>query len=438
MRKRLSSTWFQLGCLCLYQLAFFVFFLVAMVWRIVLDPRYRRGMRQRLGFVPRSRGDRPVVWIHGVSVGEVKAAGSLIKQLQEQYPELELVISSTTPTGFNLAQQLHLNLQVILYPLDLLPCPAIALGRINPACVLLMELEVWPAFLHTAARRGAHIVVINGRISEQSFKGYRLARHFLPQLNYIERYCMQDDVYRRRLLDLDVAAECTRVTGNLKYDNVILKEPSAEVRRLRTWLQGDAGMVLVCGSTHGEEDVWLVGAAREVQKNLGQSIRVVVAPRHPERVPSVRESFAKHGYANVLWSEGGPDHGALPEDAVLIVDTIGQLEALYGAADVAFIGGSLVPRGGQNMVEAAAQGIAVLFGPNVSNFRKDVQMLLQAEAVCQISGLAELRPQLESLFGDAELRARLGERAVALIQRNQGSTNRTMEMLREILAQVQA
>jgi 3-deoxy-D-manno-octulosonic-acid transferase len=296
-------------------------------------------------------------------------------------------------------------------------------------CVLLMELEVWPNFLHAASGLRIPVAVINGRISEQSFRGYRMARALLPQFHLIELYCMQDEVYRQRLLDLNVDADRAIVTGNMKYDNVHLEAISADSERLRVWLSPDQRPVIVCGSTHADEEYWLAHHVAEAARSLGQRIRTVIAPRHPERAPGVRDSLAAAGFNCVMWSQLMHTLAPLADGDVIIVDTIGHLETFYATCDVAFIGGSLVPRGGQNMMEAAAMGKAVMFGPHISNFRKDVEQLLAEDAACQVDGRADLSAKLADLLRHPEQRERLGARAVALIQRNQGSTARTLERL---------
>lgn len=423
----------SLASLVLYQLVYLVVFCGYVLWRFLLDARYRRGFGERLGFLPRSSGERPVIWIHGVSVGEVKAAGNLIARLREEHPEFELLISATTPTGHALARQLHPDLRVVYYPFDLGFGPWLALRRIRPACVLLMELEIWPNFLQVAGWLEIPVAVINGRISEQSFRGYRLARAILPQFHLIERYCMQNGTYRQRLLDLQVRAEAIHITGNMKYDNVQLQRVPEGSERLRAWLGPGARPVLVCGSTHGDEDRQLYEVVRAVSAQLQQAVRLVLAPRHPERCAAVIDELTEAGARCLRWSEAQDQRPELV-DEVVIVDTIGHLETFYGACDVAFIGGSLVPRGGQNMVEAAALGKAVVFGPHTSNFRKDVQLLREAQAVVQVGDAGELQEVLVRLFGDPAERQALGEAAVAVIADNRGSTERTLESLRPLLS----
>ncbi len=404
-----------------------------LLWRIISNPSYRRGLRERTGRVPRSARTRRVVWIHGVSVGEVKAAGTLIRALQREYPELELVLSSTTPTGHAQARKLHPELRVIFYPLDFGGFPARALDRIAPTCVLLMELEIWPNFLRAAARRGVPVAVINGRISARSFRGYRLVRGFLPQLGLIESFCVQDDAYRRRLLDLGVAESSIHVTGNMKYDGVLLKAPPPESERLRSWLAADGRLVLVCGSTHADEEIWLAGIAREVARQLGAPLRLVVAPRHPERGSAIRERWQADGIPSVAWSQIGSGLPHLQDATVVLVDTIGHLESFYGACDLAFVGGSLVPHGGQNMLEPAALGKPVLFGPHITNFLTDVKLLIEADAAIQVRSCEELQREMLRLCRAAADRAEMGRRAVEVIRRNQGATARTLRLLTPLL-----
>lgn len=422
-----------------YQLVFIIGFLAyapVLAWRMALDRRYRRGIWQRMGWVPRRTRTRPALWIHGVSVGEIKAAGTLIRAVEESFPQIELVLSATTPTGHALARRLYERHNVVFYPLDFGRFPGRALDRIAPGAVLLIELEVWPNFLQQAARRGIPVSVVNGRISERSFRGYRRARGFLPQFNLIERFCVQDESYRNRLLQLDVDPGSIHVTGNLKYDSVALKEASQTSARLRAWLSPDDRLVIVCGSTHGEEDEWLARMVRRIETQLRQPLRLVLAPRHPERAAAVRDALAAADLACVSWSTLPDEPRPLRSDEILLVDTIGQLEAFYGACDVAFVGGSLVPRGGQNMLEPAALGKAVIFGPHVDNFLKDVRLLLEGEACVQAGGCDELEQQLIGLLTDEPRRRALGERAIAVIRSNQGATARTLEILRPLLEAV--
>jgi 3-deoxy-D-manno-octulosonic-acid transferase len=436
VRRSARATWRRLVPLLLYHGIFMLFGLAyapVALWRLVFDPRFRASIGPRSGRVQATVGDRPVVWAHGVSVGEVKGLGRLIAAIEERHPEIEVVVSATTETGFALAQRLYAPRRVIRYPIDFGLYPGRALDRIRPGCVLLMELEVWPNFLQAASRRRIPVAVVNGRISERSFRGYRLVRGLLPQFDWIDLFCVQNEAYRERLHALGVDAGRIAVTGNVKYDSLTLRGAPEGAERLRSWLAADGRLVLVCGSTHAHEEEWLARTVRRVAAALGAPVRLVLVPRHPERAPAVMDAVQAAGTPLVAWSRVGAHWAPLDEDAGVLVDTIGHLEAFYGACDVAFVGGSLVPHGGQNMLEPAGLGRAVVFGPHVANFRTDVELLLEAGAAVQVRDVDELERVLIELFRDADRRADLGRRAVAMIRENQGATERTRRLIEPLL-----
>ncbi|MGE0143232.1 MAG: 3-deoxy-D-manno-octulosonic acid transferase [Planctomycetota bacterium] len=407
-----------------------------LAWRLCFDRRYRAGFWSRSGRIRQFVPGVPRVWVHGVSVGEVKNLASLIEAVATRYPGVEIVVSATTPTGFDLARRLYVGRPVIQYPLDFGLFPGRALDRVQPSCVLLMELEIWPNFLQAAARRGVPVAVVNGRISERSFRGYRMARGLLPQFDWIEHYCVQNEAYRERLLALGVEDSRIAVTGNMKFDGVGLRGVPEASAKLRRWLSADGQMVVVAGSTHPREEEWIAEAMVHVAAAIQRPLRLVLAPRHPERAVAVVEALASQGHRVVRWSKDGGRELPLASDAILLVDTIGHLESFYGACDVAFVGGSLVPHGGQNMIEPAALGRAVVFGPYVSNFRADVELLLLAEAVVQVQDQSELAAAFGDLLSDAAERTRLGQRAVEVIRSNQGATTRTLELVAPLLDRV--
>lgn len=403
-------------------------------WRALRDQRARLRLRQRMGFVPPLAGDGALVWIHGVSVGEVKAASNFVAQLRRSRPDLRLLVSATTPNGHLVARQEYPDLPVVFYPLDFAGFPARALDRLRPLCVLLMELEIWPNFLQAARRRGVPVAVINGRISERTFRGYRLARGLLPQLDLISRYCVQDRAYQQRLLDLGVDGARVFVTGNMKYDSVVMQSHDAARARLVPWLAPAGERVLVAGSTHHDEEAAVLAAVAALQQQAALPVRIVLVPRHPERAADVVEQVRAHGRVPVRWTEVAERLPPLGADDVVVVDTIGQLQRFYAAGDVAFVGGSLVPHGGQNMLEPAAQGRAVLFGPHTTNFRADVELLLAAGAVVQVPDRAAFGRELERLLRDPERCAALGARARQVIADNQGAAARTLALVGDLLA----
>jgi 3-deoxy-D-manno-octulosonic-acid transferase len=426
--------WLTMG---IYQPLFALAFLLyspLLLWRLA----FARGgassnMRERMGFVPRLAGERPLVWIHGVSVGEVKAASNFVAKLQQLRPDLDLVISTTTPNGRLVAHQEYPHLPVVTYPLDLANFPGRALSRLRPQCVLLMELEIWPNFLQAARKRDIPVAVINGRISERTFKGYRMARGLLPQLDLISKYCVQDRAYQQRLLDLGVDSSRVFVTGNMKYDSVDMGKHEEAAARLRPWLAPAGESVLVSGSTHDNEESTVLEVVQAIRSRTTLDVRVILVPRHPERSAGICEMVSQKGFDVVRWSAVSETLPALPSGAVLVVDTIGQLQRFYAACDVAFVGGSLIPHGGQNMLEPAALGRAVIFGPHTTNFRRDVELLVAADAVIQVADVPSFEQELERLLCDAEHRQTLGRRARQVISDNQGATKRTLDLVVDLL-----
>lgn len=419
-----------------YQVVFALVLLVygpVLLWRMCFDRRHRTSLRERMGFLPRLPDGRPVVWIHGVSVGEVKAASNFVALLQKLRPDLQLVVSATTPNGHHVARQEYKDLPVVFYPLDFAGFPARALKRLRPRCVLLMELEIWPNFLQSARRRDVPVAVINGRISERTFRGYRMARGLLPQLDLLSTYCVQDKVYQKRLCELGVDPARVHVTGNMKYDSVVMGTHRDAAARLRPWLAPAGELVLVAGSTHADEELWVREAALAAARGLPCAVRLVLVPRHPERAGAIAEQLAVAGAAVVRWSTCAAALPPLAPGALLLVDTIGQLQRFYAACDIAFVGGSLIPHGGQNMLEPAAQGRATVFGPHTTNFRRDVELLLAAGAVIQVPDRETLAATFAELLRSPERRAELGRNAERVITENQGATARTLELVADLL-----
>jgi len=426
--------WLTMG---IYQPLFLLAFLIyspVLLWRLMFAGGASRGsILERMGYVPRLAGKRPLVWIHGVSVGEVKAASGFVAQLQKLRPDLDLVISTTTPNGRLVAHQEYPDLPVVTYPLDLANFPGRALSRLRPQCVLLMELEIWPNFLQAARNRDIPVAVINGRISERTFKGYRMARGLLPQLDLITKYCVQDRAYEQRLHDLGVDPARVFVTGNMKYDSVDMGQHEEAAAELRPWLSPNGERVLVTGSTHDDEESAVLDAVLAIRKNSNMVVRTVLVPRHPERSSSICEVVQQKGFVPVRWTEVRDHLRPLADNEVLVVDTIGQLQRFYAACDVAFVGGSLVPHGGQNMLEPAALGRAVIFGPHTANFRRDVELLLAADAVIQVPDRPQFGVQLQALLSDEQMCQGYGERARQVITQNQGATARTLDLVADLV-----
>ncbi|MFN0244854.1 MAG: 3-deoxy-D-manno-octulosonic acid transferase [Planctomycetota bacterium] len=399
------------------------------LWRCARDARFRAMARARLGAgLPRAPtpGARPRALIHGVSVGEVKAAQSLVRALERAHPELDIVISTTTDTGFDVARKIYPALTVVRFPIDPSFVVRRFLDRVAPACVVLMELEIWPNFLRCANRRAIPIAVVNGRITPQSFGHYRLFKDLLPQFNRISLFCVQDEEYAERFERLSADRARIQVCGNIKADGLELGrvEPGVELVRL---LGGRAGQrVIVAGSTHHPEErsiaaAWRAGAARA---------RLILVPRHPERAKDVAADLAADGSPPQLLTRLRA--GEAPDsDRPCIVDTIGELEQVYALGDVVFVGGTLVPHGGQNVLEPAAQAKPVLVGPHVHNFVQEVALLERAGACRTVRSEDELAAQFAALTADPDACERMGAAGRAAVEAQTGATERTLRALEE-------
>jgi 3-deoxy-D-manno-octulosonic-acid transferase len=413
----------------LYDLAWLAFAVLGSAWLLWKSARqagFGRMVRERLGaglaaVPPRTR---PRILVHGVSVGEVKAARSLVAALEEAHPELEVVLSCTTNTGLEMAQKLYPAHRAVRFPADLSWVVRRFLRALDPALVILVELEVWPNFLRECNREGRPVAVVNGRIARESHRRYLVFRRLLPEFNRISLFCVQSAEYARRfgMLGIDPARVC--VTGNVKFDG-LRTGPAEASEVLARFVQPEPGRhVIVAGSTHHPEEELVVRAARRAAPDA----RLVLVPRHPTRCAEIVEALRAAGFPTQRLTElraGMPLDARVP----LVVDTIGELERVYALADLVFVGGSLVPHGGQNMLEPAAQGKAVLFGPHVDNFDQEAALLLAAGACRRVADAAELERELARLAADADERARMGRAGIEAVVAQRGATRLTLAAL---------
>ncbi|MEM6672948.1 MAG: glycosyltransferase N-terminal domain-containing protein [Planctomycetota bacterium] len=419
------------GCVWLFLLPLF---LVAGLFRGQHARKALRVSTFGLERLPPSDPERPRVLVHGVSVGEIKASQSLVAALQDRY---EVVVSALSDTGIQVARQLYPDTTIVRYPFDFRPLVSRFWRRVQPDFVLLMELEAWPCFLRIANRRGAPVAVVSGRITERSFRRYRLFGS-LPEFGRISLFAAQDEAYAGRFADLAGSWERIVVTGNVKIDG--LRGPAVdpsdeamiELRRSAGLDASDPPFTVVAGSTHDDEEVQFVETAAARIPDA----RLIVVPRHPGRCSSVVQAVA-----SVLPPERGPERLSELRAAgragdprrPLLVDTIGELEGLYGLGDAVFVGGSLVPHGGQNMMEPAAQGIPVIYGPHVDNFLRETEMLERVGAARRVPDAAALGDALAELRDDPDLRARMAAAGRDAIAAQQGATRATLDALRERL-----
>jgi 3-deoxy-D-manno-octulosonic-acid transferase len=390
------------------------------------DPAFRAMVRERAGWDPPPPRTHPgpTVLVHGVSVGEVKGAVPLVRAIRERFPQLEIVVSASTNTGIEVARDLFAGSRVVRFPADTSRAVRRFLDRVQPDFVILVELEIWPNFLRECNRRGAPVAVVNGRITRTSHGRYVWFRRLLPQFNRLSVICVQDEEYAERFLGLAVDPRRVVVTGSMKADRLPLGpvDPGAELTAL---LGAPPGVpVIVAGSTHDPEEELVVDAWQRGAREA----RLVLVPRHPERAPEVARTLERRGVrAQRLTALRA---GETPDPAQpCLADTIGELERIYGLADLVFVGGSLIPHGGQNMLEPAAQGKAVVFGPHVANFAPEAALLVGRGACLQVEDADALALAFSELVADPALRERMAALGLEVVREQKGATAFTLSAL---------
>jgi 3-deoxy-D-manno-octulosonic-acid transferase len=401
-----------------------------LVWRSLRQGKYREGWGAKfLGRVPRRESAGRCVWLHAVSVGEVNLLDTLIRQIRAAWPDWECVVSTTTVTGMALARKRYADLCVFYCPLDFSWAVRAAMRRVRPDLLVLAELELWPNLIRAARRQGARVAVVNGRLSEHSFRGYRRIRPLVARvLRTIDLVAVQDETYAERFRQLGARPETVHVTGSMKYDGAQTDRcNSATERFVRLAGLADGDLVFLAGSTQEPEEALALAAWQSLRAEW-PALRLVLVPRHRERFEAVARLLEE---SKVAWQRRSrlEVEGPCAAARVLLVDAIGELGAWWGTARVAFVGGSLGSRGGQNMIEPAAYGAAVCFGPNTHNFRDVVAAMLADAAAVVIHDGTELTAFVRRCLADPPYADALGQRAAALVRRQLGATARTVELL---------
>lgn len=406
-----------------------------LVYRAVTTGRYREGLGEKLlGNVPKREGTtgQKCFWLHAVSVGEVNLLGRLIEEIQKQQPEVQCVISTTTKTGMELARKKYGDRLTVFYcPFDFTWAVRRAMRRIRPDVLILAELELWPNLIRTARREGARVAVVNGRLSENSFRGYRRARFLLrPVLRCLDLVAAQEESYAKRFRQLGVNESAVHVTGSMKYDGATTDRDNPRTLQLAK-LAGitTEDTVFLAGSTQEPEEQAALDAYQKLVA-VYPSLRLILVPRHPERFDAVARLLDDSGVVWMRRSELDEEGATTNQKArVLLVDTIGELGAWWGTARIAFVGGSFGSRGGQNMIEPAAYGAAVSFGPNTRNFRDIVSMMLDRDAAVVVEDASELHDLVRRCLKYPNYATKLGDRARELVRNQLGATARTVELL---------
>ncbi len=403
-----------------------------LLWQAVSKGKYREGYASKLwGLVPRrmpADTKNACLWLHAVSVGEVNLLAPLLKRIEAERPDWQCVISTTTMTGMALARKKYPRNMVFYCPLDFSWAVAAAMRRIRPDALVLAELELWPNLIRAARRFGARVAVVNGRLGEKSFRGYRRIRPFVARLlRQIDLLAVQDETCAERFRTLGARPETICVTGSMKYDGAPTDRQNAATQRLAAlagFLPDD--IVLLAGSTQEPEEAMALDTFRDLIDEWPQ-LRLVVVPRHPDRFEAVAKLLDA---SSVPWQRRTAmrceDAG---DDRVLLVDVVGELGAWWGTADIAFVGGSMGSRGGQNMIEPAAYGAAVSFGPNTWNFRDIVAAMLSHDAAVVVNDAEEFSAFVRRCLEQPEYAAALGRRAQSLVRSQIGATERTLELL---------
>jgi len=432
----------------LLNLAYVLAILLALPWLLyqrLRHGKYRQGWPEKFwGRLPRRGGDAPCLWLHAVSVGEVNLLEPLLARWERLHPDWDCVISTTTQAGYALAKKKYAPRQVVYCPLDFTWAVNRAIRRIRPALLVLTELELWPNLIAAAKRSGAKVAVVNGRLSERSFRGYRrLAWLVRPVLAQLDLIAAQNEEYAERFRALGAANSALCVTGSIKFDGARTDRHAEPVCRLAQLAGiGPEDVVFLAGSTQDPEESIALDVVQRLAPEFPR-LKLVLVPRHPERFNEVAALLKRRG---VKWIRRSLCSRHAPRDepnsrradglisrsemaTVLLVDAVGELGHWWGTATIGFVGGSLTQRGGQNMIEPAAYGVATSFGPNTWNFRDVVGQLLQHETAVVVRNAADLEAFVRRCLADPAFAASLGRRAQNLVLSQQGAADRTITLL---------
>lgn len=408
--------------------------LVYLIWRIAVRGKSRHGWRHRLGRLPVSPYGRKVVWVHAVSVGEVIAAIPLLQALREAFPQYHLLLTTLTPTGNATArQQIGKLVDAVGYlPIDFPITVQTALERVRPEVLIIMETELWPNLLITAYRRGVKTIIANGRLSDRSLPAYRRFRWFFSRvLRHVDAICTQSEEDARRFCLIGALPDRVHITGNTKFDQAASGAQEVDVDALRQDLGIPAGApVLVVGSTRAPEEERLIAEAYRRLREEFPNLCIVWAPRHVEKAEAVAEVLRQEGFHPWFRTQGTPN---IAQEQI-VLDTFGELGKVYAVGDIAVIGGSFVPLGGQNLLQPLAHGKPVIHGPHMQNFRDVAGMARQAGVAWTASNSSELVQYASRLLRDVHLREEVARRARMLIAEQQGASHRTVELVKMLLS----
>mgnify|MGYP001572773643 CR=1 FL=1 len=418
----------------LYDIIFIVYAVFYLPW-MFFKGKFHPGLITRLGILPGNlKLDRPI-WFHAVSVGEALVIKNLVQKLRAAYPNKRFIFSTVTTTGNKIIRGIALEGEFVFYlPLDISFIVRKTMARINPSLLVVVETEIWPNLIASLYKRNIPILVINGRISDTSFPRYRAVKLLIrPIFNKINLFCVQTANDRERLISLGVLKDKIEITGNMKFDleTAPLKFDASYIRL------SDKEQLLVCGSTHPPEEEIIL---RAYKKLIGEfpHLRLLIAPRHPERASAIESLVKRFGFEpqkiSLLKSQSQALHRMVQGNPrrVFVLDTIGQLPSFYSIADIVFVGGSLIKKGGHNILEPALLEKPILFGPHMFNFRSIAELFINNRAAILVHNWQELGEEIRDLLREPSKITALGARARELVLENRGATQRNFQRIEKI------
>lgn len=410
---------------------YFIVLLCIIPWimySVIIKGKYKDTIMERLGNISHIPEQGNCIWVHGVSVGEIKAAKPLILRLK-QYTNANIIISSTSSSGKKIAKEIYADFLVISFPIDFSFSIQKYFQKFSPQLIVLMELEIWPNFLFLAKKKDIPVILINGRLSDKSFRRYsRYLKIFFPWItSAIKLFSVQTNIYKERFEKLGIKSENIHITGNMKYDDVTYSE-NKDIRDV-FGISKDM-QVFVAGSTHDPEERIIIDNYSKIV-SMFPSFRLIIVPRHPKRSNQIADYIRQSGFIPIKQSEI-KSPVMLESKSIIIGDIMGTLRDIYSLASIAFVGGSLIPHGGQNFIEPASFGKAVICGPYMENF-PDVVSFLQENALIQIQNKEDLHVVVTKLFRDKEYRKQIGERAKKIVENSKGSADKNLQLCIDIL-----
>jgi 3-deoxy-D-manno-octulosonic-acid transferase len=409
------------------------------LYRMVRYKRYRAGWSHRFGRIFRKDPAlKKCIWLHAVSVGEVNAAKTIVKELEKKFSDFEIVITATTDTGFARAAEIFgANHKVFYFPLDFSWIMRCVFRNIQPKICLLMELEVWPNFVQIAERLRIPVIVVNGRISDKSFSRYKKIRPITKNIfQKLTLILAQTDEYAQRFKEIGAPKKKVIVTGSLKYDTAQITNKVEGAKALGTGLKIKRQRLWVAGATGNDEEKILLDVFQNLkQQEQFKNLRLAIIPRKPERFDEVAQLIKQAGFSLIRYSEvkGGKALTADDKKAVILGDTMGDLRKFYSLATVIFVGRSLVPMGGSDMAEAAALGKPTLFGPHTFNFKQTVKALLEDDGAIMVKDEQDLLDTMQRCLTEPDFAKTIAQNGQDVIRKNQGATAKSVDQIAKFL-----